>query len=81
VQAAIAGDDTVTSWTLNQGTIQAITGSRLLRKLGQVETLSPDGQQSVSSDVAIDADGNAIVVWQNNTPTDHIQAADNRPPF
>jgi hypothetical protein len=35
----------------------------------------------VSSDVAIDADGNAFVVWQNNAPPAHIEAADNRPPL
>jgi hypothetical protein len=75
VQAAIAGGDAVVAWTLDQGTIQAVTGSSL-GTFGKVETPSPKGQQSVSSDVAIDADGNAIVVWQNNTPTGHIQGAD-----
>jgi hypothetical protein len=82
VRAAIAGGNTVVAWTnrgMDGGTIQVVTGSSLTN-FEPAENISPSGQAfQQSADVAIDADGNAIVVWENASKPFNglIQGADN----
>jgi hypothetical protein len=81
VQAAIAGDNVVVSWTilgippLGPAVVQAVTGSTT-GSFKRLQNLSPDGQTSEFPDAAIDPAGNATVVWQNSTKGSHVQGAD-----
>jgi hypothetical protein len=79
VHAAIAGDNVVVSWTidgippLGPALVQALTASTT-GPFKRIKDLSPP-TNSTLPDAAIDASGNAIVVWQNGSSND-IEGAD-----
>jgi hypothetical protein len=76
-KVAVRGNgDAVIVWYANDGTnwrIQARARSAF-GLWSRIQTLSLAGQDAGAPQVALDNDGNAVVVWQRNSGTDRIQA-------